>query len=108
MAQPRAPRPSPWKGEGQGGGLAAVASVFVAALIGVPFFYWFQSTGLDVTHLSETTMPVKDKILLDIRAIEVFYSTVIVVGVMILVAWAPARRISRLDPTLALRGRGIT
>ncbi len=90
------------------GSLAAFSAVLLAVILGVPFFSWFQSVGLDVSHLSETALPVQDKILLDIRPGEVVYSTVIVVAVMVLVSWIPTRKISRLDPTLALRGRGIT
>lgn len=90
------------------GSLAAFSAVALAVILGVPFFSWFQSVGLDVSHLSESALPVQDKILLDIRPLEVVYSTVIVVAVMVLVSWIPTRKISRLDPTLALRGRGIT
>ncbi len=90
------------------GSLAAFSAVLLAVILGVPFFSWFQSVGLDVSHLSESALPVQDKILLDIRPVEVVYSTVIVVAVMVLVSWIPTRKISRLDPTLALRGRGIT
>jgi len=90
------------------GSFAALLAVVLAALIGVPFFMWFQTVGFDVSHLSETGIPVREKIFLDIKAFEVVYSTLVTVGIMILVAWAPVRKISKLEPTLALRGRAIT
>jgi putative ABC transport system permease protein len=90
------------------GSLAAFSAIFIAILLGVPFFTWFQSVGLDVSHLSESAIPVKDKIFLDIQPVETITTVLIVIAVMIIVAWIPSRRISRLDPTLALRGRGIT
>ena len=90
------------------GSLAAFSAIFVAIILGVPFFAWFQSVGLDVSHLSESAIPVKDKIYLDIQPVETLTTVLIVIAVMIIVAWIPSRRISRLDPTLALRGRGIT
>jgi ABC-type lipoprotein release transport system permease subunit len=90
------------------GSLAAISAVFVAALLGIPFFAWFQSVGLDVSHLSESSIPVKDKIYLDIQPMETLTTVIVVIAVMILVAWIPSRKISRMDPTLALRGRGIT
>jgi putative ABC transport system permease protein len=90
------------------GSMAALLSVFVALGLGAVLFSWFQSVGLDIAHLSESTIPVYEKILLDIHPDEVFYSIVVIVCVMVLVSWAPVRKITRLDPTLALRGRAIT
>jgi len=90
------------------GSFAALLAVGVALLLGVPFFIWFQGVGFDVSHLSETGFPVREKIFLDIRPWEVIYSTLVTVGIMIAVAWAPVKKIARLDPTQALRGRAIT
>jgi ABC-type lipoprotein release transport system permease subunit len=90
------------------GSLAALLSVMVALVLGTLIFSWFQSTGLDISHLRESSIPVNEKILLEIQPMEVVWSTVIIVSIMILVSWIPVRKISRLDPTLALRGKGIT
>jgi ABC-type lipoprotein release transport system permease subunit len=90
------------------GSLAALLSVMVALVLGTLIFSWFQSTGLDISHLRESSIPVNEKILLEIHPMEVVWSTVIIVSIMILVSWIPVRKISRLDPTLALRGKGIT
>lgn len=90
------------------GSLAAFMAILAAILIGVPFFTWYQGIGFDVSHLKETTFPVQDTIFLDIRPWEVVFSAVVIVSVMIIVAWLPVRKISRLEPTLALRGRAIT
>jgi ABC-type lipoprotein release transport system permease subunit len=90
------------------GSIAALISVFVALGLGAILFSWFQSVGLDISHLSESTIPVSERILLDIHPDEVFYSIAVIVCVMVLVSWAPVRKITRLDPTLALRGRAIT
>ena len=90
------------------GSLAAVGAVLLAAVLGIPFFMWFQSVGLDVSHLSASTMPVHERIFLDFQFWEITWSVILVVVLMILVAWWPVKKISRLDPTLALRGKGIT
>jgi ABC-type lipoprotein release transport system permease subunit len=90
------------------GSLAAIMAILAAILIGAPFFTWYQGVGFDVSHLKETTFPVQDTIFLDIRPWEVVFSAVVIVSVMIIVAWLPVRKISRLEPTLALRGRAIT
>ncbi len=90
------------------GSMAALLSVFVALLLGTALFAWFQSVGLDISHLAESTIPVHENILLDIHSGEVVSTIVIIVSVMVLVSWLPVRKITRLDPTLALRGRAIT
>ncbi|KMP11961.1 lipoprotein releasing system transmembrane-like protein [Candidatus Nitromaritima sp. SCGC AAA799-C22] len=90
------------------GSFAALGAVVLAAVLGIPFFMWFQSVGLDVSHLSASTMPVRERVFLDIQFWEVITSVSLVVVLMILVAWWPVKKISRLDPTLALRGRGIS
>ena len=88
--------------------MAALLSVVVALILGTALFAWFQSVGLDISHLSESTIPVNENILLDIHSGEVVVTLVVVVLVMVLVSWLPVRKITRLDPTLALRGRAIT
>jgi len=90
------------------GSLAAVGAVIVALVLGTGIFAWFQSVGLDVSHLSESQIPIHEKILLDIKPMEVVSSMLTIVLIMIWVAWMPVKRISKVDPTLALRGKGIT
>ncbi len=90
------------------GSLAAFGAVLMALILGIPFFTWFQSTGFDVSHLSETGIPVRENIFLEFKPPEITKAVSTIVALMILVAWWPVRRISRLEPTLALRGRGIT
>ncbi len=90
------------------GSLAAIGAVLMAVVLGIPFFTWFQATGFDVSHLSGTGIPVRENIFLVFNVREIFTAVSIIVFLMIVVAWWPVRRISKLEPTLALRGRGIT
>ena len=90
------------------GSLAALTAVVVALILGTIIFAWFQSVGLDVSHLAESQIPIRENIFLKIKPIEVILSVVVIVVIMILVAWAPVRKISRVNPTQALRGRAIT
>jgi ABC-type lipoprotein release transport system permease subunit len=90
------------------GSLAAFGAVILGLVLGIPFFMWFQSVGLDVSHLSASTMPVRERVFLDFQFFEIMSSVCIVVVLMIFVAWWPVKKISNLDPTMALRGRGIT
>lgn len=88
--------------------LTALMAIVAAAVLGVPFFIWFQGVGFDISHLSETGFPVREKIFLDIKMAEVVYSTLVTVGIMVLMSWLPVRKVARLEPTQALRGRAIT
>jgi len=90
------------------GSLAAFGAVILGLVLGITFFMWFQSVGLDVSHLSASTMPVRERVFLDFQFFEIMSSVCIVVVLMIFVAWWPVKKISGLDPTMALRGRGIT
>lgn len=90
------------------GSLAAFSAVLVALVLGTVILGWFQSVGLDVSHLAESQIPIRENIFLKIEPFEVIFSILIIVAIMILVAWVPVRKISRVDPTQALRGRAIT
>jgi putative ABC transport system permease protein len=90
------------------GALAAIWALVIAALLGVPFFIWFQGVGFDVTHLSEASFPIRETIYPDYQPKEIFYSLLIVGFLVVMAAWIPVKKIIRLDPTLALRGRAIT
>jgi ABC-type antimicrobial peptide transport system permease subunit len=74
----------------------------------VPFFIWFQGVGFDVTHLSEASFPIRETIYPDYQVREILASVLIVLALIIVSAWMPVKKITRLDPTLALRGRAIT
>ena len=90
------------------GVLAALWALVLAVLLGVPFFIWFQGVGFDVTHLSEASFPIRETIYPDYQPREIFISVLIVLVLIVVSAWVPVKKIIRLDPTLALRGRAIT
>lgn len=90
------------------GVLAALWALVLALILGVPFFIWFQGVGFDVTHLSEASFPIREIIYPDYQPREIIISVLIVLVLVIVSAWVPVKKITRLDPTLALRGRAIT
>jgi putative ABC transport system permease protein len=90
------------------GVLAALWALVLAVFLGVPFFIWFQGVGFDVSHLSEASFPIRETIYPDYQTREILVSVLIVLALMIAAAWVPVKKIIRLDPTLALRGRAIT
>jgi len=87
--------------------IAALWALVLAVILGVPFFIWFQSVGFDVTHLSEASFPIRETIYPDYQVREILVSVLIVLVLIIVAAWLPVKKITRLDPTLALRGRAI-
>lgn len=89
------------------GGFAAVWALLVAVVLGLPFFIWFQGIGFDVSHLSESTLPIRETIYPAYQLAEIIYSLIIVFVLIVISAWLPVKKITRLDPTLALRGRAI-
>ena len=90
------------------GVIAALWALGLAVVLGVPFFIWFQGVGFDVTHLSEASFPVRETVYPDYQPREILVSVFIVMSLIIVSAWVPVKKIARLDPTLALRGRAIT
>ena len=90
------------------GVLGALWALVLAAVLGVPFFIWFQGVGFDVTHLSEASFPIRETIYPDYQPREILISVSIVLALSIASAWVPVRKVTGLDPTLALRGRAIT
>lgn len=89
------------------GAIAGFGAIAFALLVGVPFYFWFQSTGLDISHLSASTMPVQERIFLDVHFFDMILTTLIMLAVIIFSAWSPVRKISKLEPTAALRGKGL-
>ncbi len=90
------------------GVLAALWALVLTVFLGVPFFIWFQGVGFDVSHLSEASFPIRETIYPDYQPREILVSVSIVLALIIAAAWVPVKKIIRLDPTLALRGRAIT
>jgi putative ABC transport system permease protein len=90
------------------GVLSALWALLLAMILGVPFFIWFQGVGFDVTHLSEASFPIRETIYPDYQPREILFSVLIVLALVVVSAWVPVKKITRLDPTLALRGRAIT
>ena len=89
------------------GGLAAILALVFSLLLGLPFFIWFQGVGFDVSHLSESTLPIRETIYPDYQPMEIIYSLITVFLLIVASSWFPVKKITRLDPTLALRGRAI-
>ena len=60
-----------------------------------------------MSHLSQATFPIRETIYPAYEPLEIFYSLTIVFVLVVGAAWLPVKKITGLDPTLALRGRAI-
>jgi ABC-type lipoprotein release transport system permease subunit len=88
------------------GVMSGFLAVVLAALYGIPLLSWFARTGW---HLPETTdsygFAIGD-VLYPIFSTDVVLGTGVIVMLLIaLVSFLPTRRIARVEPTLALRGK---
>jgi len=88
------------------GTMSGLLAAVLAALYGVPLLAWFKRTGW---HLPETTdsygFAIGD-VLYPVFSADVVLGTALVILVLTaVVSFLPARRIARVEPTLALRGK---
>ena len=88
------------------GAMHAVLATIVAAIYGVPLFIWFSHTGISLGMdsadygfaIAETMYPVYSGALILTTVLVVLLATTIV-------SYWPSRKIARMNPTEALRGR---
>jgi ABC-type lipoprotein release transport system permease subunit len=85
-----------------GGGLALLLS----ALYGVPLLQWFAKTGWQLPETTDRYGFALGEVLYPVFSFDVVVSTGLVVLVLTaIVSYLPTRRIARVEPTDALRGR---
>jgi len=89
------------------GSMYAILAVLVGAIYGIPFLVWQMNTGYDMG-----IEDVSDMGLAAAQVIYPVYSLWLIIGTVFLifavttiVSYLPARRISKLEPTDAIRGK---
>jgi ABC-type lipoprotein release transport system permease subunit len=88
------------------GALHAVLAALLAALYGTPLAVLLVTRGLALPQAMDSTgFAIGDKLFPIYGAGLVLGTTVLVLVVTTIVSYLPARRISKLKPTDALRGR---
>jgi len=89
------------------GGLQGIFAVVVGAVLGTPLLWRFSQVGWKLSEKADSYGYALGDTLYPVYTPDVLLRTgVLLLAVTALVSWIPTRRISRLTPTEALRGRG--
>ncbi len=88
------------------GAMHGILAAIVAAIYGIPFLYWQSVTGLAMpAGTDEMGMAVAEKILPVYSVGLVITTTLIVLIVVTIVSFMPTRRIAKMNPTDAIKGK---
>jgi len=88
------------------GAMHAVLAALVAALYGIPFLTWFAKTGWPLPESMDSYgFAIGEKIFPVYSAGLVIGTTLLILLVTTLVSFLPTRKIAKLKPTDALRGK---
>ncbi|MBD3413356.1 MAG: FtsX-like permease family protein [Candidatus Aminicenantes bacterium] len=88
------------------GAMHAVLAALVAALYGIPFLTWFSKTGWSLPESVDSYgFAIGEKLFPVYSAGLVIGTTVLVLVVTTIVSFIPTRKIAKLKPTDALRGK---
>jgi len=88
------------------GAMHAVLAALVAALYGIPFLTWFAKTGWPLPESMDSYgFAIGEKIFPVYSAGLVVGTTLLILVVTTLVSFLPTRKIAKLKPTDALRGK---
>jgi putative ABC transport system permease protein len=88
------------------GAMHAVLAALVAALYGIPFLTWFAKTGWGLPESMDSYgFPIGEKIFPVYSAGLVVGTTLLILVITTIVSYLPTRKIAKLKPTDALRGK---
>ncbi|MBU0528594.1 FtsX-like permease family protein [bacterium] len=89
------------------GSMYAVLAAIIGAIYGIPFFIWQAKIGynMGIEDASQMGLAVSD-VIYPIYSLGLIISTVLIIFIVTtIVSYLPARRISKLNPTDAIRGK---
>jgi len=87
------------------GAMHSVLAAIVAAIYGIPFFVWFSKTGWAMPEGVDYGFALGEKLFPVYSVGLVFGTIILVLMVTTIVSFLPTRRIAKLKPTDALRGK---
>lgn len=88
------------------GGAHSILAVLVGALYGVPLFYYLTQVGIPVpTSSEEAGIPISSEIF-PVYGVGLVIGTILLIVIAsTIVSYMPARKIARINPTEALKGK---
>ncbi|MFH1415507.1 MAG: FtsX-like permease family protein [Elusimicrobiota bacterium] len=89
------------------GAMHGILAAAAAAVYGAPFIYWFAKTGMGfpVETIEEYGFALSDRIFPIYSAGLILITVFIVMVTVTIVSYLPSRKISKLNPTEALKGK---
>ncbi|MBN1272997.1 MAG: ABC transporter permease [Candidatus Aminicenantes bacterium] len=87
------------------GAMHSVLAAIIAAVYGIPFLVWFDKTGFALPQGTDFGFALGEKIFPGYSIGMVVGTVVLVLMVTTVVSFLPTRRIAKLKPTDALRGK---
>ncbi len=90
------------------GAFHGILAAIVGAVYGIPLLAWFSSKGLTIPKAAESFGIALGRKLYPIYSLWlVFGTTALVLLIVTIISYLPVRRISRMKPTDALRGKSL-
>lgn len=88
------------------GGAHSILAVLVGAIYGVPLFYYLTQVGIPVpTSSADAGIPISSEIF-PVYGVSLVVGTILLIVIAsTVVSFMPARRIARINPTEALKGK---
>jgi putative ABC transport system permease protein len=89
------------------GGAHSILAAFLGAIYGIPLFLWLNKAGLSMGYAQDmkSDLPVRDVIYPYVGLQLIVITIILVVLSATIVSYLPARRISKMEPTDALKGK---
>ena len=88
------------------GTMNAVLAIILGAIYGIPIFIYYAKSGIPMpSGTSEFGVAISDKIYPAFPPLLIFGSILIILLATALVSYLPARKIARMSPTDAIRGK---
>ncbi len=88
------------------GTLNAVLAVILGAIYGIPVFFYFSKQGIPMpADVSDFGVAISDKIYPAYPLTLVMGSLLLIISITALVSYLPARKIARMNPTDAIKGK---
>ncbi|MCH8289192.1 MAG: FtsX-like permease family protein [Candidatus Marinimicrobia bacterium] len=87
------------------GGLHSVFALFVGALYGTPLFYYLATRGISLPYGDEAGVVSSGSLYPVFGGELILGTTLLVAGIVTVVSFLPTRKIAKMTPTEALRGK---